>query len=49
MSSQAELKAIKKELKEWEHSFIDSNGRKPEKKDIAADKDIGKTRQFFAL
>ncbi|KAJ3124515.1 hypothetical protein HK100_011202 [Physocladia obscura] len=42
------MKAIKRELKEWEHSFISTHGRKPEKKDIAADRIIAKKYKNYA-
>ncbi|KAJ3116327.1 hypothetical protein HDU96_009887 [Phlyctochytrium bullatum] len=45
---QAELKAIKKELKDWEHDFLSKEGRKPEKKDIANDKDIARKYKSYA-
>ncbi|KAI8838927.1 hypothetical protein BC829DRAFT_404230 [Chytridium lagenaria] len=45
---QSELKTIKKELKEWEHSFLSREGRKPDKKDIAADKDIARRYKSYA-
>jgi hypothetical protein len=37
---QADMKRLKKELKEWEADFLNEYGRKPEKKDIVDDKDI---------
>jgi hypothetical protein len=36
-----QMKRIKKELKSWEQEFLDVNGRKPEKKDIAGVPEIG--------
>ena len=36
-----QMKRIKKELKSWEQEFLDVNGRKPEKKDIANVPEIG--------
>jgi DNA replication and checkpoint protein len=35
------LKSFKRELKAWEHQFQDENNRKPNKKDIANETDIG--------
>jgi hypothetical protein len=43
MSKVSELKSLKREIKEWEHGFAEREGRKPDKKDILADKDMGKT------
>ncbi|KAJ3231098.1 hypothetical protein HDU81_004039 [Chytriomyces hyalinus] len=34
------MKAIKRELKDWEHRFVTENDRKPDKKDIAANREI---------
>ncbi|KAJ3213295.1 Tubby- protein 3 [Dinochytrium kinnereticum] len=45
---QADLKAIKKELKEWEHTFLQREGRKPDKKDIASDKEIARRYKSYA-
>ncbi|KAI9336695.1 hypothetical protein BDR26DRAFT_864389 [Obelidium mucronatum] len=42
------MKAIKRELKEWEHEFVSLNGRKPDKKDIANDKAIAKKYKSYA-
>ncbi|KAI8611479.1 Tub family-domain-containing protein [Chytriomyces sp. MP71] len=42
------MKAVKRELKEWEHCFISQNGRKPDKKDIAADREIAKKYKAYA-
>ena len=41
------LKSLKRELKEFEHQFYDLQGRKPEKQDIASDKEIGKGKGDF--
>lgn len=38
-----QLKQLKRELKDWEHAFADREGRKPEKADITADKEIGES------
>lgn len=39
------MKKLKKELKMWEHEFVEANNRKPSKKDIAALHEIGKSRK----
>jgi hypothetical protein len=39
--SNVQIKALKRELKQWEHQFLADNGRKPTKKDIAAVAAIG--------
>jgi hypothetical protein len=41
MDSAIKIKLLKRDLKIYEHSFLTENGRKPEKKDIAANTDIG--------
>ncbi|KAJ3066311.1 Tubby- protein 3 [Podochytrium sp. JEL0797] len=41
-------KAIKRELKEWEHTFVSTHGRKPDKKDISADRVIAKKYKTYA-
>ncbi|KAJ3086951.1 hypothetical protein HK102_012104, partial [Quaeritorhiza haematococci] len=43
-----EIKRIKKELKEWEHTFAEREGRKPSKQDIAQDKDIARQYKAYA-
>ncbi|KAI8801560.1 Tub family-domain-containing protein [Cladochytrium replicatum] len=45
---QAQLKAIKKELKEWERTFVDREGRKPDKNDIAEDREIARRYKLYA-
>ncbi|KAJ3387115.1 hypothetical protein HDU84_001024 [Entophlyctis sp. JEL0112] len=42
------MKAIKRELKEWERAFVSEHGRKPEKADIAADRWIAKKYKAYA-
>ncbi|KAI8834342.1 Tub family-domain-containing protein [Chytriomyces cf. hyalinus JEL632] len=42
------MKAIKRELKEWEHRFVTENDRKPDKKDIAANREIAKMYKAYA-
>ena len=37
----AHIKVMKRELKQWENQFFEENGRKPDKKDIAAIPAIG--------
>ncbi|KAJ3125337.1 hypothetical protein HK098_000344 [Nowakowskiella sp. JEL0407] len=44
----SQLRNIKKELKEWEHAFANGNGRKPNKSDIAADKEIARRYKLYA-
>ncbi|KAJ3194890.1 hypothetical protein HK101_001661 [Irineochytrium annulatum] len=43
----AEMKNIKKELKDWERSFTAREGRKPDRKDIAADPDINRRYKAY--
>jgi hypothetical protein len=38
----SQVKSIKRELKEWEHQFVDQNGYKPSKQDISAFPDISR-------
>lgn len=35
------MKELKRELKEFEHTFQQQEGRKPDKSDIASNRDIG--------
>ncbi|KAJ3410824.1 Tubby- protein 3 [Chytridiales sp. JEL 0842] len=46
---QAELKSLKRELKDWEHAFqAENSGRKPDKTDIAANKAIARKYKAYA-
>jgi hypothetical protein len=43
------LKAARKELKEWESAFEQKNGRKPSKKDITSNNNIGLDQNDFVI
>jgi hypothetical protein len=47
LTPQEALKAIKKEIRVWEKSFAETNGRKPEKKDVLADKEAAKKYKLY--
>ncbi|KAJ1343560.1 hypothetical protein BSLG_001829 [Batrachochytrium salamandrivorans] len=43
-----QVKLLKKELKAWEHQFLNDNGRKPDKQDIAGHLDMAKKYKHYA-
>ncbi|KAL5040177.1 hypothetical protein BDV3_002451 [Batrachochytrium dendrobatidis] len=43
-----QLKTLKKQLKAWEHQFLNENGRKPDKQDIAGFEDMAKKYKYYA-
>nr|KAJ3421346.1 Tubby- protein 1 [Polyrhizophydium stewartii] len=44
----SQVKTLKKELKAWEHKFVDDNGRKPDKQDIAGVPEMAKKYKYYA-
>ncbi|KAJ3338503.1 ATP-binding cassette sub- G member 5 [Gonapodya sp. JEL0774] len=48
LALQADIKALKKELKDWEHDFQVREGRKPDKTDIAREKEIAKRYKSYS-
>ncbi|KAI8901062.1 Tub family-domain-containing protein [Globomyces pollinis-pini] len=43
-----QVKSLKKELKEWEYQFVEDNGRKPNKQDIASVPNIAMRYKSYA-
>ena len=43
-----QIKQVKRELKDWERAFLDAEGRKPNKDDIAADRAVQKRYRLYA-
>ncbi|KAI9101293.1 Tub family-domain-containing protein [Phlyctochytrium arcticum] len=44
---ETQMRQMKKELKEWERSFAEREGRKPEKQDITANKEIARRYKSY--
>ncbi|TPX38188.1 hypothetical protein SmJEL517_g00205 [Synchytrium microbalum] len=44
----SQIKNIKRELKEWERSFAETEGRRPYKEDIAQDKSVQRRYKLYA-
>ncbi|TPX72693.1 hypothetical protein SpCBS45565_g00260 [Spizellomyces sp. 'palustris'] len=44
---ESQVRQLKKELKDWEHAFASKEGRKPEKADITANKDIARRYKTY--